>query len=371
MPQLESNIRETLKGYFAAGQKPTGEQFAQLIDAFACLIEDGVKVEGGKVVIAKDLEVTGSSTFAENLTAKNLALQHISGNQERGALYLAAAGDFNHALYNNFSNIDKEGSFDGAKWNTGSGLWIRVGAAEDKITALSIDSQGKSTFKELEATGPSTFKSNLSAQNLAAPRGALFLADAGDFNHALYNNLSNIDKEGSFDGAKWNTGDGLHIRVGHKKDKVTALSIDSQGNASISGDIDVLGSDGVKVKGNPLLPRGAIIMFNGSVAPPGWLLCDGTNGTPDLRDRFIVGAGKDYALGNKGGEATHTMTVAEMPAHSHRYGYRKGNVAASWKDGDDMRIRDVTNDDATAAEGGGQAHENRPPYYALTYIMKG
>jgi hypothetical protein len=58
--------------------------------------------------------------------------------------------------------------------------------------------------------------------------------------------------------------------------------------------------------------------------PAGWAICDGTNGTPDLRDRFIVGAGNTYALGNSGGSTSQTITVnahvlttAEMPSHSH------------------------------------------------------
>src|SRR5690606_19832012 len=67
------------------------------------------------------------------------------------------------------------------------------------------------------------------------------------------------------------------------------------------------------------IPVGGIIMWSGSIAsiPAGWALCDGTNGTPDLRDRFIVGAGGSYAVGETGGAAQVTLTVDEIPAHSH------------------------------------------------------
>src|SRR5690606_16720903 len=51
--------------------------------------------------------------------------------------------------------------------------------------------------------------------------------------------------------------------------------------------------------------------------PEGWALCDGTNGTPDLRDRFIVGAGREYAVGARGGAKEVTLTTAQMPKHSH------------------------------------------------------
>jgi microcystin-dependent protein len=67
------------------------------------------------------------------------------------------------------------------------------------------------------------------------------------------------------------------------------------------------------------LPIGGIIMWSGSISniPSGWSLCNGANGTPDLRNRFIVGAGQDYNPGNTGGSNFITLTVAEIPVHSH------------------------------------------------------
>lgn len=76
------------------------------------------------------------------------------------------------------------------------------------------------------------------------------------------------------------------------------------------------------------LPVGSIIDWSGSTAsiPAPWQICDGTNGTPDLRDKFLVGAGNAYAVGATGGAtsntptitvAGHVLTVGEMPAHTH------------------------------------------------------
>lgn len=66
------------------------------------------------------------------------------------------------------------------------------------------------------------------------------------------------------------------------------------------------------------LPSGTILLWESTVSiPTGWLLCDGTNGTPDLRDRFIVGAGSTYAVGAVGGEATVTLSAPQMPPHTH------------------------------------------------------
>src|SRR5699024_9581876 len=68
------------------------------------------------------------------------------------------------------------------------------------------------------------------------------------------------------------------------------------------------------------LPAGMIMMWSGSTTssiPAGWALCNGSNGTPDLRDRFIVGAGGDYGAGNTGGANSVTLTTAQIPAHNH------------------------------------------------------
>lgn len=118
------------------------------------------------------------------------------------------------------------------------------------------------------------------------------------------------------------------------------------------------------------LPPGIIAMWSGAIAdiPDGWVLCDGTNGSPDLRDRFVVGAGDEYSVGATGGEKKHTLTVSEMPSHQHSEGRPLGyGGSTDFKGGSS---ENPWGQAQTGATGGGQAHENRPPYYALTYIMR-
>ena len=133
-----------------------------------------------------------------------------------------------------------------------------------------------------------------------------------------------------------------------------------------------------QVVGNSIFVQGMIIMWNSTVAtiPTGFVLCDGSNGTPDLRGRFVVGhhpSNNDYDIDDTGGSESVTLTVAQMPSHKHdttfdnkRYFPGGGSTSISFggAGGYPADIFTMSN------EGGGQSHENRPPYYALCYIMK-
>jgi hypothetical protein len=132
---------------------------------------------------------------------------------------------------------------------------------------------------------------------------------------------------------------------------------------------------------------GMIIIWSGSLGsiPAGWVLCDGNNSAPDLRDRFIIGAGNTYAVGATGGSAdaivvshTHTATVTD-PGHIHTLtgpikdggGTTSGNMRES-----DAQLVPQTNSAVTgisvtnATAGTSGTGANLPPYYALAYIMK-
>ena len=137
--------------------------------------------------------------------------------------------------------------------------------------------------------------------------------------------------------------------------------------------------------GDGIVPSGGIIMWSGAVSaiPGGWVLCNGSNGTPDLRSRFVVGASGDgsnnvtfdadtgavssnYSVGATGGSVAHQLTEEEMPSHSHPY--------AANRNGSDYGCCNPANgspsNGTTSATGGDDYHENRPPYYALAFIMK-
>ena len=132
------------------------------------------------------------------------------------------------------------------------------------------------------------------------------------------------------------------------------------------------------------VPVGAILMWSGSVAsiPSGFALCNGSNGTPDLRNRFVVGAGDTYAVDATGGSAdavvvSHTHTVTD-PGHAHTGPMGGGSGAAKPDydpaDGNATYASYTTNSATTgisiASAGESGTNANLPPYYALAYIMK-
>ena len=121
------------------------------------------------------------------------------------------------------------------------------------------------------------------------------------------------------------------------------------------------------------LPTGAIIIWSGAAnaIPTGYVLCDGNNSTPNLAGKFVVGyhaSNGDYDVGDTGGAETVTLTEAQMPSHVHHFLIQDGSTSpmgyAQSANGTNIGWA------GTNSKGGDAAHENRPPYYALCYIMK-
>ena len=156
--------------------------------------------------------------------------------------------------------------------------------------------------------------------------------------------------------------------------------------------------NGLKVPGNlevtgsfNLLPRGTIVAFNSNTAPVGWALCDGANGTPDLRGKFILSSGQGSGLTNRtigqlGGAEAHVLSVNEMPSHTHNVNdwadsntankahnnvyHRNAYYTREQNQSGGPEDRNSLFDSTSAATGGNTAHNNMPPFFVLAYIMK-
>jgi hypothetical protein len=162
------------------------------------------------------------------------------------------------------------------------------------------------------------------------------------------------------------------------------------GAAGTSGQVMVSAGSGTPTWGNAFV-AGMIMLWSGSSAtiPSGWLLCNGLNGTPDLRNRFVVGATSTYAVNATGGSAdaivvahTHTGTTSTAGNHAHNTYWGSfgggnaypedpyissnlGGVAGSTTAAGDHNHTFTTNSTGSSA-----TNANLPPYFALCYIMK-
>lgn len=177
------------------------------------------------------------------------------------------------------------------------------------------------------------------------------------------------------------TGATMHeLRVSNDVEVSNAAYV--EGSLDVSGGVSV--PDGIT--GYGVAPVGAIVAVwstrDGEVPrmPDGWHLCDGTGGTPDLRGRFVVGAGGRYHVGERGGAAFVALSGANIPTHTHGY---SAPYAAN-RDGAPDRGKDSSSDSgrgywrygtrtetkSSESTGNGQAHENRPPFQALHWFMR-
>jgi microcystin-dependent protein len=150
------------------------------------------------------------------------------------------------------------------------------------------------------------------------------------------------------------------------------------GSATVTGTVTAGG-----FSGNGVIPVGGIIMWSGSSTsiPTGWALCDGGTHsglvTPNLMDKFIIGAGHTYASGNTGGSSSVTLAVANLPPHTHTYNdwyfleTGTANYYAAIGEGSAGAAGVTTvQTETTQPTGSGQAFSVLPPYYALAFIMR-
>jgi microcystin-dependent protein len=227
---------------------------------------------------------------------------------------------------------------------------------------------------------------------------------------------------------------GGQLTVQGKVHSGNSLSTDGSlttGSFTLEEATDIRGKKHLQVKDNNaptevggFVPKGAIMMWTGKNVPNGWALCNGEHGTPDLRSRFIVGAGQgtrqpgevpaislqNYLDGAVGGEETHQLTLSEMPTHNHSGNTDSRGRHQHWIEGNsagglakrrrripgqttvDMYYGGGSNADPnkemwrgavntdyhgghthpfkTSMVGGNASHNNLPPYYALAFIMK-
>tara|TARA_B100001287_G_scaffold60683_1_gene48687 strand:- start:45 stop:1664 length:1620 start_codon:yes stop_codon:yes gene_type:complete len=260
----------------------------------------------------------------------------LTGLTVDGNLILDSTSNYIHIKGALYDKDGQSGSADQVLVSTGTQVdW-------KDTTSLTASNSQKITIAESDSNSdfPITFS--------AAPGqsgGNTLLSD----NQFTYNADSNVVTAGTFSGS------GASL---------TSLNANNLNSGTVAD---------ARLSNSSLFVQGMIMMYNGSSAPSGWAICNGQNGTPDLRDRFIVGTGSSYSLGNTGGANSVTLTTSQMPSHKHnttfdnkKYFPGGGSTSINFGGAGGYPADTFT----MSNEGGGQSHENRPPYYALMFIMK-
>jgi len=138
-----------------------------------------------------------------------------------------------------------------------------------------------------------------------------------------------------------------------------------------TGTLLMTDGDGSALTGIAGIPSGVIAMWHGAAGaiPSGWVICDGTNSTPNLTDKFIKSTGTANATGGGTTTGAHTLTIAEMPSHHHYYGDVTPNSSGTPK----AVYGAYGAGQNTGNEGGGGSHTHtqaEPVYFSLIFIMK-
>lgn len=268
-----------------------------------------------------------------------------------------------------------------------------VSAAIFGLTAVSLAKVNHLAFNGLDSS-----KTALQAQQYAASKAELIRSI--NYDDLTAQNKTTIQNSNYQDEVKINA-ESSYPGDSSIKQKICTINVYKTGESLPRSTLVVTR---LSVKPDSSVPKGSIIPWYGQIKdiPSGFALCNGSNGTPDLRDKFLVGAGTLYNLGDIGGINEVTLTAEESVSHYHYFGYNKPSNGGQWprmrEDGIIPRFPPNVGTTKWNGSGGGRydgwdgggkdyllcnlvtslsygvdaskPHENRPPYYAVYYVMK-
>ena len=344
--------------------------------------------DAGRLRISQTLQSTGGNTRGTGATDLQTTRLSSSPGQVAAGDYSVIGGGQNNTASGLASAVD------GGQNNTASGTAAVVGGGDNNIASgnFSTVPGGQSST----ASAGWTIAAGRRAK--ALHEGSIVFGDARDQDKSSTGNNQFII--GSSGGVAINTTPASGV----------ALTVSGRVKADSAefGAMTVTTLSSSTVSGYGTIPIGGIIMWSGQIAsiPDGWALCDGTQSTPDLRGRFVMGAGGTgyRGVGTTGGAETVTLSVGQLPPHNHQVSgttstdgshthpyndiyfseawwgnYRWGGSGDSdWDNGpittprttDAAGAHSHTFNVTSASTGSGQAIDKLPPFYSLAYIMR-
>ena len=376
--------------------------------------------------------VSGGLTWAQVTVPAANTLTGTTLASGISASSLTSVGTLSSLNVSGTTNLDSGADIDGGQvnirydHNTTPSLYVRnnAGSANTPIIAQFQGDADSLVIKNIAG-------GDYEISNTQQTNGIRFYDGTGGVT-LVYNNVVSVEFDsgnnfGDFKGVPSVNGTNL-ARV---SDSITGTA-----GGFTSGNAALLNTGTIpdqRLSNSSLFVTGMIMMYTGSSAPSGWAICNGSNGTPDLRNKFIVSTGSSYNHGDTGGLNSVTLTEAQMPNHnhtfsgSHSHNHNINNHTHSFSGSnthnhnfqgvnandhnDTERNATVMRNDSntmytatspsgvqnktitisgttgnpsdratnsktvsisgnTGGKGSGNSHENRPPYYALMFIMK-
>ena len=266
----------------------------------------------------------------------------------------------------------------------GSGLLIMaiVSAAIVGLTAVSLAKVNNLAFNGLDSS-----KTALQAQQYAASKAELIRSI--NYDDLTAQNKTTIQNSNFQDEVKISA-ESSYPSDSSIKQKICTINVYKTGESLPRSTLIVTR---LSTKPDSGVPKGSIIPWYGLIKdiPSGFALCDGKNGTPDLRNRFLVGAGSSYNLGNSGGFDSIAIKKENLPSDGlNAFGYSCVGHYCTWGQGNfGERSGEYMANPSKDGSNGWQDYfyftafssllsnnwkgiplDNRPPYYAVYYIMK-
>ncbi|WP_281987728.1 hypothetical protein [Aquimarina aggregata] len=370
--EINKKNRTELKAYFNVNDIPTEKEFADFIDAGINQAEDNIIKEQGSPLA---IQAEGGDV----------------GTQEILDLYTSFGNNNPNWSFNLNPRVKSEDPN-----SSQSGFNIKDATGESRLFIKSGD--GSIGVGTIDPESKLTIRGNNDASLLSV------IDTTGQHTKIL----EVTQKEGvSIKGS-------LNVDGDFTSKNIKAVAANQDLGNDAASDEKVPSQKAVKAYVDTRLPKGLISMWSGIDIPRGWGLCDGTNNTPNLSGKFIVGLDKnkkDYnKIGNTGGAETVKLKEAELPSHTHldkghghsiidpghnhnngsfnRLVTQTGNNTHKGTDSRndkgkefDLRNSQIIKENKTGISivqdkanleqtGGNMPHENRPPYYVLAYIMK-
>ncbi len=351
---INKKNRTELKAYFNVNDIPTEKEFADFIDAGINQAEDSIVKEQGSPLA---IQAEGGDV----------------GTQEILDLYTSFGNNNPNWSFNLNPRVKSEDPN-----SSQSGFNIKDATGESRLFIKSGD--GSIGLGTIDPESKLTIRGNNDASLLSV------IDTTGQHTKILeVTQKDGVSIKGS-----------LNVDGDFTSKNIKAVAANQDLGNEAASDEKVPSQKAVKAYVDTRLPKGLISMWSGIDIPRGWGLCDGTNNTPNLSGKFIVGLDKnkkDYnKIGNTGGAETVKLTTEELPSHNHSgttndSGNHRHSFTGAKKKGDGTGTGSSndyygsltrntafagvhTHSFKTNETGSDKPHENRPPYYVLAYIMK-